>query len=427
MQDYLAPLFHKDDHPTQNAAVLAKLEVFSIKLFKLSLERAKSSQRTTEESTLFIDLCQLAVSSLQVCAGSSSGKIPPLSFEKLLLHFLQLSAARREFGNVLNACRVLRKRLGGERGEEEGKKEERDTLLKHAFDLTWKAALSEEQKTHAKKVEISDENSCNGEIIAVAELCLQLREEAFACLLTVPETNGRFVLERLMRSSQRYQQIMTVNSAQSPQYFEQLHSFHTHLLSIRDIPSLSLSPSADIFLGVDYLCHLSRLARSAGHTHQAEVHLARAKEASTACSDGEREGKSDDHCATTKENLKSLLSALVHLTSVLITLEAGYGLEEEEKLCENVQTAAREMERGVESTCHSSQLTRLFEAVEQLFLLLRQRRAATRERGEDPCSLLPRGVFPGLASLVTSQVKVGERRERRKEDGDRANQTKEVI
>ena len=431
-------MFNEDNRPSCDEGTLAKLEIFSLKQFKLCLERAKTSEKLAEQLTFFVDLCRLAVTTLRVCSGSSRGKIPPLSFEKLMVHFVQLCAARREFGDVLSTCRALRERL---EGEEEGKKKEnneRDTLLKHAFDMTWKAALAVEQNAQTKPERNSDANSQNSDVVEVAELCLELRQEAFACLLTVRETNARFAVERVMRSSQRYQHIAAGNPQNSRNHSERLLTFHAALLALRDLPSLlldSLSPS-DIFLGVDYLCHLSRVANSAGHAHKADDYLTRAMTAST---DSDRQLKSKAGNKDEKQNgldakeLNSLLLALVHLTTVLTTLGMmgnSVAKEEGEKLCESVQLAARWMEEAVVgSFCDSVQLQRLWESVEQVFNLLRQRRMAMRKRGggEGPGSLLPRGVFPSLAMLVTSQVKAGEGRERRNEDGDRPNRIKEVI
>ena len=433
-------MFNEDNQPSScDEGTLTKLEIFSLKLFKLSLERAKTSENLVEQSIFFIDLCRLAVTALQVCSGSSRGKIPPLSFEKLLLHFVQLCAARREFGDVLSACRTLRGRL---EGEEEGKKkenDERDTLLKHAFDLTWKAALAVEQNAQTKSEGNSDANSQNRDVVEVAELCLELREEAFACLLTVRETNPRFAVERVMRSSQRYQHIAAGNPQNSRYYSERLLTFHTSLLGLRDLPSLllvSLSPS-DIFLGVDYLCHLSRVAHSAGHAHKADDYLTRAMTASTDTnSDRKLKSKAGNKVEKQKgldaKELNALLLVLVHLTSVHTTLEMmgnSVAKEEGETLCESLQLAARWMKEAVIGSFRDSvHLQRLWESVEQVFNLLRQRRTAMRKRGgEGPGSLLPRGVFPSLTLLVTSQVKAGEGRERRNEDGDRPNRIKEVI
>ena len=365
-----------------------------------------------------------------MCSGSSRGKLPPLSFEKLLLHFLQLCTARREFGDVLNTCRTLRSRLAGE-GEEEKEREEGNVILKHAFDLTWKAAASVEQVAQTKF-----ENADTSNVVEVAELCLGLREEAFLCLLTVRETNARFAAERIVRSSQRYQKIMAGVCGSKEEYFERLLSFHTCLLALRDLPTLLLqspAPSGDVFTGVDYLCHLSRVAHSAGHTHQSEEYLSRA-EGVIVC-DRKPGGDKEDIARKQRETpeqetLNSQLRALIHLTSVLTTFEMMTGASggadmEETKLCGSLQNAVREMEKVAEGSCSdSTQLQRLWDTVELVFYLLHQRCVVMRERGGDPCSLLPRGVFPSLASLVISQVKVGKRR---KGDGDKINRGKEVI
>ena len=400
MQDYLAPL---EEGQSCDKATLTKLELFSLKLFKLSLELAKKTAESAQEEAVecLFKLCQLTVSGLRVCGGSSGGKVPPMSFEKLLLHFVQLCVTRCEFAVVVETCRTLRERVcgGGEVGIGRGCDKVGDTLLKHAFDLAWKAALSLEQNTQEKQEEKESQKN-----VEMAELCLELREEAFACLLTVSETNAVFVVERVIRCSQRYHQIMSsVNTnvaSNSTPCFERLYEFHSFLLSVRDFPSLLLlSREKDsVFLGVDYLCHVARVAHRAGHTHQAEEYISRTKTPLSGHRGGKLEKRESD-CGT---------AALVNLTSAVICLEGQEtSLEKRERVCANLAVSAREMERVDNSRLKSAQLTRLWETLELLFHVLRRWWSLAREKGVEPCSLVPRGAFPSLVSLVMSQVRVG--------------------
>ena len=424
-QDYLTPLRQQRESGCDQTT-LGKLELFSLRLFKLALERAKTVIAADDSSCqpYLLKLCRLSVSSLATCAGTktSRGKIPPLSFEKLLLHFLQLCVTCNEFSDVLKACRMLRERLRG--GEGEG-----GTLLKHAFDLVWKAALSLEQRAQQEKGEKTsdlDAHSSDGGL-AVAEQCLSLREEALGCLVSTHDTDAVFAVERIMRCSQRYQQVTKAQNT-ADHCFERLHKFHSCLLSLRDLPSLLVSGGNDkeIFLGVDYLCHVARVFHQAGHAHQGVGHLARVRKA--CCGGGGRRelcDKKPDTCKS-KDNSKCLASALVNLSSALICLECQTQKIDEEEVTSNLESSSRDLEKVMGSDASSDHLLRLWEAVEQVFVALWRRRAAVRERGEDPGSLLPRGAFPSFVSLVIWQVKMGEGLERQSMAGDRGKTSSRV-
>ena len=433
----MAPLFHAERPPSEKT--LSKLELFSLKLFKLSLERAKTSPKSAAPRPL-INLCRLATSSLLVCAGAS-GKVPLLSFEKLLLHFAQLCQSCGDVDGVMETCQQLRGRLevegGRERedgGREGGEWKERDTLLKHAFDLAWKTALMVEQNSQNKKKDaavVLDRCSSPG---SSAELCLELREVAFSCLLTAQEKNKNtvFAVERILRSSQRYQKLVlggntrgTTAKSVLAQCFQRLHTFHTSLLSICDLPSslLLLLPTPETFLSVDYLCVLAKISHKAGHTRQADQCLNRARKVCSGLDGGRTErGKGRKKKKTesavqeegdTHGELTSAHLALVQLTSALIDL--SHTDNEEEGVSASLSATACEMERVTASDClESCQSLRVWEYCEEVFACLEERRAAVKERGgqgrEWSSAVIPREAFSSLLSLVTSHMKLAELR-----------------
>lgn len=420
----MAPLFHAEC----NKKVFSKLELFSLKLFKLSLEYGKAgsreSLRSVPTSCVFIDLCVLAVDCLLVCSGASGDKIPPLSFEKLLLHFAQLCVRHGNYDRAMETCRQLRKRLdnGGREGEGKNQSEEEDTLLKHAFDLSWKAALSLEQQKDEFK---------NDGMQSSVNLCLCLREEAFACLLTARDTNFVFVVERVMRSSQRYQHqllgrkscTISMESTASTQYFERLYKFHTFLLSLCNLPKILIS-SENISLAVDYLCLLAKISHYSSHAHQTEEYLTQANAVCSSLEDNERkvsrgrnkrtipkkcEDAAGENKGNTPRGTKSVLTALVNLTFALVYIDE-VNSKKEDKVIVCLQEVAVEMEKVVSNCRDLSQLNQIWEASEQVFTQLDKHRVNSlkKRKGEGSTPVVTRGFFPSLLSVMTIHVKLGE-------------------
>ena len=244
--------------------------------------------------------------------------MPPLSFEKLLLHFAQLCLSHGDFSSAIGACQQLRGRLSGkeEGGREEGR--EGDTLLKHAFDLVWKAALTVEQTGQDKT---NAENPCR----VAADQCLDLREEAFLCLLTARERNAVFAVDRIVKTSQHYLQLSAGKTRQCSmlaECYQRLDKFHASLLALCDLPSLL--PPSHSFLCVDYLCLVAKVSSIAGHTHQAALYLAKAKEV----------------CPGLRDSGSHLPS--VHLPSTLLHMDQ-MDTENEKRLCGVLQLVCAEL------------------------------------------------------------------------------------
>ena len=346
--------------------------------------------------------------------------MPPLSFEKLLLHFAQLCVNRGALDSVAETCKLLRDRV---RGREEDKagggggEKEADTLLKHAFELGWKAALAVEQKAQRSDTLVKlDGNSGPVGGGGVADICLCLREEAFSCLLSTLEPNAAFAVERILRSSQRYRQSALAktrgNSSETPlpsthmQCVRRLHSFHASLLTICDLPSLLPLPT-HAFLCVDYLCTLAKIAHASGHTHQSREYLARAD---GICNDL-RVSSRKERRREKKMNDYDPMSALVHLTSVLIHLDVEDSVAEA-SLGTCLHSAASAME-GTASHCRdAARLQRVLEFSEEVFASLEKRRTMMKERESKEkgggVPLVPPEDFPHIMSIVKSHVTLGE-------------------
>ena len=139
----------------------AKYELFALKLLKQCLELVQKSGECSNSAKELLEIGCICIESLRECSGS--GKAPPLSFEKLLLHFASQCFTHQQPAMGQHACETLYSRLQ----ESGGGKEER-CLLAHTYDILWKAASRMEQLAAV-------EDSVG--------TCLHLRRTALTCLL----------------------------------------------------------------------------------------------------------------------------------------------------------------------------------------------------------------------------------------------------
>ena len=86
-QNYLSPVL-SGKKKDKNGLECEKLELFSLKLFKLCTEEVQKVKE--KEAEPLVAIATVCMDALLVCGGSSS-KAPPLSFEKILLHFAKWS------------------------------------------------------------------------------------------------------------------------------------------------------------------------------------------------------------------------------------------------------------------------------------------------------------------------------------------------
>ena len=193
-QNYLSPVLSKKKKKHENALEFEKLELFSLKLFKLCIEQLQ--KKDDKDKDTLGDVAALCIDSLLICSGSSS-KAPPLSFEKMLLHFSKWclstttkSSERYELG--LKSCRELTTRL---KGSANGKNvsPEMVNLLKIVYDILWKSSLAMEQ---------------NNEERGVAKLCLEMRAVALESLVTSGKFEICAVLKSAMKTDLRYRRTM---------------------------------------------------------------------------------------------------------------------------------------------------------------------------------------------------------------------------
>jgi hypothetical protein len=125
--------------------------------------------------------------SLLVCSGSSP-KAPPLSFEKILLHFAKFSLSSADVSTSLQplevglrVCRILKDRLNDI--EPKKKSSEIINLHKLVYDILWKTALQMEQ----------------GQQVGVANFCLNLRMVALESLIS----SGKFEVGAIFKSAMK--------------------------------------------------------------------------------------------------------------------------------------------------------------------------------------------------------------------------------
>lgn len=166
LQNYLGPVLRfssRDEAKESDASHFGKYELFSLKLLKQCIELCKKEGE--RESDPLLQLGSLSIDSLKICTNAS-GKAPPLSFEKLLYHFVSHCFSCGRYSTGLQACETLYAQLKSVHNQDE------KILLKHTFDLLWKAAL----KVESQNI-LSD--------LGTADLHLELRGEAFLFIMKV--------------------------------------------------------------------------------------------------------------------------------------------------------------------------------------------------------------------------------------------------
>ena len=164
-----------------------KLELFSLKLFKFCIEQLQRKNERETES--LVQLSSLCMDSLLVCSGSSP-KAPPLSFEKILLHFAKFNLSSANVSTSLQplevglrVCRILTDRLNDIELNKEKKSSEVINLHKLVYDILWKTALQLEQRQE----------------VGVAKLCLNLRMVALESLIS----SGKFEINTTFKSAMK--------------------------------------------------------------------------------------------------------------------------------------------------------------------------------------------------------------------------------
>lgn len=183
-----------------------KLELFSLKLFKLCIELLQKTDHGKEAESL-VSIATLCMDALLVCSGSSA-KAPPLSFEKILLHFakwcLTLSSNSSTHTRIdlgVKVCRVLADRLNIVEDMKQERSAEIVNLQKLIYDILWKAGLQLEQKEEGG--------------VGVARLCLEMRTVALESLISCGKFDLCAMLKSAMKVDLRYRRIATTSASNS--------------------------------------------------------------------------------------------------------------------------------------------------------------------------------------------------------------------
>lgn len=259
---------------------LGKYELFSLKLFKHVIEILPKCKAQQQHSTLKM-IGVLCIESLQICDGFS-GKAPPLSFEKMLLHFAKCCLTLSESETGVIACQALYAQLNRcSIKDSRGKSfvAEVQTLYKHASDMLWKASIHLEQKLG----------------VPACEKCLVLRELALKCLLSSEDFELTLVLDRIIKADVHYHKLSTNESTNHSTsnterntnkdgIFKRLYTFHTSLLQHKDILSLIRADQhcTAFSSSLMYILHLVYLYNKIGNKSEA---LSNLKLAQSLCTD----------------------------------------------------------------------------------------------------------------------------------------------
>ena len=298
LQNYLAPVVSKNSK--SETAHFGKYELFSLKLFKLVIELLAKCE-AQQKHVILRNIGVLCIESLQVCIGYS-GKAPPLSFEKMLLHFTKCCFTLDELEFAEMSCRVLHSQLAGYNGRSTV---EVQALFKHVFDMLWKSSLLTERKLG----------------VSACEKCLELQELAFKCLLSSGDFELAFVVERIIKTDVHYYKLCTNESTNQSTCttdrctnrdyaYNRLYSFHTSLLKHKDIITLVRADlhCTTFSTSLMYILHLVHLYTKTSHRKEAQSHL---KLALKLC---------NNHSACCHEETHIFVSAQAHCLRLWITL-----------------------------------------------------------------------------------------------------------
>ena len=232
--------------------------------------------------TVLVEISQSCCSSLQVCAGTSN-KIPPLTFETILLH---LSNNYLMIGNIEHyhsICRLLHSRLCST--DPLTSSSQNKTLLKHVSDLLWRgAAQIEKDAGEPKQV-------------------LQLRRESVQSLLASGSCDMTSILDRMMRADSRF----THSKHSILDRPHQLHTFHS-LLPTSSIFSNHL-PCHKFIPSLQYLLHRAVLSIKVMEGGSEGDDLI--QQAISLCEDHEKKCKSSKHLVVSIQVLAVQLWSVV--------------------------------------------------------------------------------------------------------------------
>ena len=256
-QTYLSPVL--SGKKQKSASELEKLELFSLKLFKFCIEQLQ--RKSERETQSLVKLSTLCMDSLLVCSGSSP-KAPPLSFEKILLHFAKFCLSSADVSTSLQhpelglkVCRVLTDRLNDIEPNKEKKSPEIVNLHKLVYDILWKIALQLEQRQE----------------VGVAKLCLNQRTVALESLISSGKFEIGAVFKSAMKVDLRYRRACTNSATPSSGCSQQCGDFASKSkakssqskCSAENTTSMSdmLNAVLEFHSTLEHSCHISSIVQ----------------------------------------------------------------------------------------------------------------------------------------------------------------------
>lgn len=395
-QKYLSPVLKKTQpsEKPKDPSKFGKYEIFSLKLLKQCIEQCKGD--VEDDSVSLVQIGAISVESLEFC-NRCSGKVPPLSFEKLLFHFASQCFNCAQYDVGLKASDVLcsQLRMPSERVRNvHSLEKEGCDLLKHTFDLLWKVAV---------KIEQGDGSSLDSNTI---DLCLEIRRRAFVCLLST-DFELLFALDRILKSDSRYQKLSS-GIGVSP--FDHLYEFHVSILKEKDLLScFDAGSSCTWFVPmVEYMLHLAKICVHSGHNADGREYVQRAQ---TLC---------HQHCKVCLHPLTSLHVQIVELFITFCDLDMCMSESHHEtNFPEEVLHLLRTISAGLKmsmkgSSFEASSLTKVMYSLETLVSCLEGKREQFIKRvPQRECSFVPilafpplRGVFMGYVECVEVHLKL---------------------
>ena len=370
----------------------SKYEIFSLKLLKQCIEQCKGASKGSTPTLL--EIGAIGIESLKIC-NRCSGKVPPLSFEKLLFHFASQCFNCAQYDTGLKTCDVLSAQLQSDQVKNVPSLEkEGHDLLKHTFELLWKAALKIEGggggSTPITSLDLSTINRC-----------LEIRRRAFLCLL-LTDFELPFVLDRILKSDSRYQKLLGGISV-SP--FDHLYEFHISILKERNLLSyLDAAVSCAAFVpSVEYLLHLAKICVHSEHSTTGRDHV---EMAHTLCK------KHYKLCSDKAHPLTSLHVEIVELLTTISGQDVSTALEthHESNFPPRVLQLLRGVSAGLKAVTKGMNfdptlLTKVMCSLQTLVSSLEEKRLQFKKVvPQRESSYIPSSAFPPLKGVFTGYV-----------------------
>ncbi len=212
-QNYLRPVLSCTNRHN-DVSYTSKYELFSWKLLRQCVEHLPGTSDPKQRQYLFA-ISEESCACFKICAGASE-KVPPLSFEKMLLHLSKNCISVGDTEHCLTFCQLAHSLLATDDRLTSSKTSQKETtsLLKLVFDLLWRGAFLLDKKT--------------GSALAA----LQYRKEALTSLLASGRFDPDTLCGRMMKVDQQF------THSNPPSLHHHLLDFHTSLLPYHTLLSL---------------------------------------------------------------------------------------------------------------------------------------------------------------------------------------------